>query len=383
MQPTFSFWDIIHLVVVAQGLFIGCLFCISRIGNRITNLFLGLLLIAFSFRLFEITAFWTKLDLSIPHILETSFPLSYLFGVFIYFYVKHLTSNGRKTDKYLWLHFIPFIIITISLFPFYFSSAASKVDILLHYFNTGNFKNIYMTTWKVFLQFPHILIYIVLSLLVLNKKIRSLHENDQSLGKKLIRIKYLIIGFVSCYFLWMLSFTGVFNGVVDMRMYDYISISGMIVFIYTIGYLSFTIPDVHVSIHKVVKNKYSNSTLTKEQSAQNFKRLKELMEIDKLYLKQDLSLIDLSKLIEISPNLISQIINEELGHNFFEFVNQYRVDEAKRLLANGESKRYTIASIAYDSGFNNKTSFNNYFKKITGSTPSEYRNTTLKSTREY
>ena len=358
MQPTFTSWDIIHLIVAAQGFFIGGLFCITRKGNRITNFFLGLLLITFSYRLFEITAFWTRLDFLMPHILETSFPLSYLFGVLIYYYVKYLTTNDQKLDKSLWLHFIPFMVITLSLFPFYFTSSQSKIDILLEYFRTGNFKNIYMTTWKVFLQFPHILIYSTMAVILLNRKIRLLNQNNhQRADRKLILVKRLIIGFVSCYFLWMLSFTGIFDGIINMRLYDYLSITGMIIFIYTIGYLSFTIPDVHVSIHKLAKNKYSNSTLTKEQSAAYLKKLKDLMEKDKLYLHQNLSLIFLSERIKISPNLISQIINEELGHNFFEFVNQYRVIEAKKLLANGKSEKFTIASIAYDSGFNNKNFF--------------------------
>ena len=217
-----------------------------------------------------------------------------------------------------------------------------------------------------------------MAIVILNRKIRSLSEDShQSLDKRLVWIKYLILGFVSCYFLWMLSFTGLLGGIIDMRLYDYLSITGMIIFIYTIGYLSFAIPDVHVSIHKLVKNKYSNSTLTKEQSALYLKKLKVLMEKDKLYLHQNLSLVDLSEKIKISPNLISQIVNEELGHNFFDFVNQYRVIEAKRLLAIGKSEKFTIASIAYDAGFNNRTSFNNYFKKVTGITPSEYRNEVL------
>ncbi|MEO1033466.1 MAG: hypothetical protein AAFX55_18905, partial [Bacteroidota bacterium] len=123
MQQVYTFWDIIHFAVVAQGLFIGVLLCISKVGNRTTNVFLGLLLLTFSYRLFEITAFWTKLDLIMPHILETSFPLSYLFGVFIYYYVKHLCSNQKNIEKHFWLHFIPFTIILVSMLPFYFSSA--------------------------------------------------------------------------------------------------------------------------------------------------------------------------------------------------------------------------------------------------------------------
>lgn len=371
MEPTFELWDIIHLIAAAQGGFLGLLFLISRKGNRWTNSFLGLLLVTFSYRLFEITSFWTGLDYSIPHILETSFPFSYAFGVLLYFYVKHMVTDDRRLDRRLWMHLIPFLIVSFSMFPFYLGGTQGKVDILNGYFETGIFENEAMPPWKVYLQFPHLFAYATLAIFMLQRKIDGLPEREKLL--KLTQIRNLIFGFVACYFLWMLSFFGIPEDFISARLYDYLSISGMILFIYTMGYQSFQVPETHVSSNISKSTKYSNSTLTREQAETYLQELKILMEKDQLYLRQDLSLAMLSSRLNLSSHLLSQIINERYGHNFFDFVNQYRIAEAQRMLTHDEATKYTIAGIAQEVGFNNKTSFNNYFKKVTGKTPSAYR----------
>jgi AraC-like DNA-binding protein len=74
----------------------------------------------------------------------------------------------------------------------------------------------------------------------------------------------------------------------------------------------------------------------------------------------------------MSPNHLSQVINQLEGKNFFDFVNAYRVEEVKRKMADDRSKKLTLLAIALESGFNSKTSFNMVFKKMTGQTPSQY-----------
>ncbi len=371
MEPTFEFWDIIHLIAATQGGFIGVLFLISRKGNPLTNSFLGLLLVTFSYRLFEITSFWTRLDLIIPHILETSFPFSYAFGVLLYFYVKHLVTGSQRMDRRLWVHLIPFMVVTLSMFPFYFSGTQGKVAIISSYFETGFFENAAMPPWKVYLQFPHLFAYSALAVFVLQQKIGSLSGKEER-SRKLRQIRNLIVGFVACYFLWMLSFFGIPEDFISARLYDYLSMSGMIIFIYAMGYQSFQVPKAHVFTDLSKPVKYSNSTLTQQQAETYLKELKILMEKDQLYLRQDLSLAMLSGRMNLSSHLLSQIINELYGHNFFDFVNHYRIAKAQRMLAHEDARKYTIASIAQEVGFNNKTSFNNYFKKVTGKTPSQY-----------
>jgi len=75
----------------------------------------------------------------------------------------------------------------------------------------------------------------------------------------------------------------------------------------------------------------------------------------------------------LTPHILSQVINEQLSSNFNDFINSYRVEEAKKMLMNPEMKNFTIASIAYDSGFNTLSAFNVAFKKFTGITPPQFR----------
>jgi AraC-like DNA-binding protein len=102
-------------------------------------------------------------------------------------------------------------------------------------------------------------------------------------------------------------------------------------------------------------------------------KLIELMKIQKPYLDSELNLIKLAELINMTPHQLSYIINTGFNENFFQYINTYRVEKAKELLVKEEMDKLSILGIAFESGFNSKTSFNTTFKKITGQTPSEFK----------
>jgi AraC-like DNA-binding protein len=97
------------------------------------------------------------------------------------------------------------------------------------------------------------------------------------------------------------------------------------------------------------------------------------MEAGRPWLDPDLTLEQLASQLKLRPKLLSQAINEGLGQNFFEFVNTYRIGEAKRLLTDPADKKITVLEVLYQVGFNSKSSFNTVFKKQTGMTPSEFK----------
>ncbi len=99
------------------------------------------------------------------------------------------------------------------------------------------------------------------------------------------------------------------------------------------------------------------------------------MEANKPYLEGDLVLPHLAQQLGISANYLSQIINEQLRINFYDFVNGYRVEEARRLMSNAGQQKPNILNIALDSGFNSKSAFYTAFKKATSMTPTQYRKT--------
>jgi AraC-like DNA-binding protein len=122
----------------------------------------------------------------------------------------------------------------------------------------------------------------------------------------------------------------------------------------------------------VVKEKVKLKRLTAEQVANLSVQLSTLMKTDKLFLDNDLNLPMVAEKLGIGIHEASFLINETTKDNFYNFINKYRVEEAKKLLASTKMEELNILGIAFASGFNSKTTFNTTFKKIVGISPSKY-----------
>ncbi|HLP18437.1 MAG TPA: helix-turn-helix domain-containing protein, partial [Bacteroidota bacterium] len=124
-------------------------------------------------------------------------------------------------------------------------------------------------------------------------------------------------------------------------------------------------------------SKYEKSGLS-EEAAQHYKKMiLEVMEREKPYRTSDLTLPQLAELVRISPHNLSEVINSQLGKTFYDLINESRIGEVKKALADPARKNLKIISIAFDAGFNSKASFNSLFKQHTRTTPSEFRRQAL------
>ena len=123
-----------------------------------------------------------------------------------------------------------------------------------------------------------------------------------------------------------------------------------------------------------INDKYKNSGLSKQKSLELFSTLEDFMKTNKPYQNTELTLFTLAKQLSIHPNHLSQIINQHHNQNFFDYINEYRVNEVKEALLSGKYDTHSLLGIAFECGFNSKASFNRAFKKFTGLTPSEFRN---------
>jgi len=121
------------------------------------------------------------------------------------------------------------------------------------------------------------------------------------------------------------------------------------------------------------KASYSKSGLTAEKIKSLTDQLTAHMELEKPFLNEDLNLSLLSEQSEISQPHLSQVINQQLKMNFYDFVNQYRVEEAKKMLSSSKFNHLSVLGIAFECGFKSKSSFNRYFKKYAGASPSEFK----------
>ncbi|MBL7112344.1 MAG: helix-turn-helix domain-containing protein, partial [Bacteroidales bacterium] len=122
------------------------------------------------------------------------------------------------------------------------------------------------------------------------------------------------------------------------------------------------------------QSKYTRSGLKSQDAEKYLNKLIKHMEEKKPYLDIDLTIHDLSGALNIPRHYLTQIINEKLNRNFYQFINEYRVEEVRRLLQDPAYKKYTFTAIAFEAGFNSKSSFNSVFKETVGKTPSQYKN---------
>lgn len=119
------------------------------------------------------------------------------------------------------------------------------------------------------------------------------------------------------------------------------------------------------------KRKYSRVTTSDNEQKELFKRLKTLMEEEKLFLNQELKLSDLATRLDVSTVKLSQLFNMYAETNYYDFVNSYRLEEFKQRLYSGQYTNYTLMALAESCGFK-RSSFFSTFKKVEGTTPMEY-----------
>ncbi len=122
-----------------------------------------------------------------------------------------------------------------------------------------------------------------------------------------------------------------------------------------------------------LRQKYETYRIDDDTAEKMLEELKVYMEKEKPYKNSAVTMQDVADAVNLSPHNLSQIINLHLNRNFYNFINDYRIEEAKKMLKNPEYESKTILEIAYESGFNAKTTFNSVFKKQTGMTPSQFR----------
>lgn len=122
------------------------------------------------------------------------------------------------------------------------------------------------------------------------------------------------------------------------------------------------------------KIKYAGVLLKEPDAELYVSQIQHCMCHDKPYLDADLTLPQLATQLQIPSHLLSRVINEKFGLNFFDFINQFRVEEVKTKLNHPEFDHLSLLGIAFECGFNSKSAFNRVFKKLTGITPSAYKN---------
>lgn len=295
-------------------------------------------------------------------------PFPFLHGPLLYTHTSILIrpSNDNKKSKY-WIHFIPFILLNIYLIHFYLLPTSDKLYVAN---NNGEGYELFIIINLILIVFSGIG-YILKNLFLLKKHQKNIKQEYSNIDK--INLKWLQYLSYGLLLIWIvipfgsdihISFTVTLFVLV-------IGVKGILQGHIFVKQMSLEL-NVNIDKDKFSKKQYSNSGLTKERRTLIKNNLEELMTDEKIYLNPELSLTLLASKLNIQSNYISQYINEELGVSFYEYINTQRVNEFKNKIAEPKYQHYKIIEVAYECGFNSKSSFNRIFRRITEITPSEY-----------
>jgi len=362
----------IFIAGISIALFISALLLVKKDKSK-SDVFLLLWMLLNVFHLGFYYLNYSGTLYNYPHLLGIQLPFPLLQGVLLYFYVSNVTNQAPKNKWVPLLHLIPALLAYLYMVPFFLRPASEKIEIFKQEGGEeyATFMGILMLA--VFLSG---IIYVIWCSLLLRKH------------KKNIRTQFSDIEEISLSWLQFLVYgLGVVWALVIISQEDLIIYQAVAVFVILVGFFGVQQKNIFNKPKEVfrklpkenlkeevkpTKEKYQNSGLSDHIAEERFQKLNELMTEGQFYKNATLSLSDLATELDLHPNYLSQIINENGGQSFYDYVNTFRVNEFKSLIAQPENKKYTLMALAYECGFNSKSSFNRYFKKITGETPSQY-----------
>jgi AraC-like DNA-binding protein len=361
--------DIINFISIFQ-LLIFILFLARKKTNRQSNKILAIFLIVQLFIISDYETFSLKnyLIKILPDLFFIGTSFIFLAAPTFYLYVKSLAFADFRLKKKHILHALPFAF-AMMFFVFYFHihSQEFKLTILL------KDDHLPKDFWIVFdcIALTQILIYFVIDLNILKNyrdKIRQQYSSVKNIN--LSWLSFILYAFILSWITSVIVFLSrnYFWNVLDILIL--LNFFAFFIFFNYIFYKGLAQPEIFSGIEE--KQKYVSSKLTSADADMHLTKLKSFMEHDKPYLNPDLTLKDLSTELSIPARHLSQIINEYMQSNFYDYISKYRIEEAKSILSDQSSNK-TVLEILYEVGFNSKSSFNTAFKKFTGVTPSRFK----------
>lgn len=350
----------------AQGLFAALLMFSKKeltlfdkiLSGWLTLLALEFLTCALDFRIFG------------HPILSSSF---LLFNPALYIYIRSLVEKGFKLKWIMLLHLLPFVfyetLAYVTQIPFSFKNFFVLDSGFLYRlsFSLGT-----IVSW---------LVYIPLCVKLLHRYRMNLQNEKSNIEKEqqlnwlmFVAVFYIIYNLVAIILGFIFLFTGV-----DADVLSYYNYTVLLVFIYIISFYGLYQKDVELQTDPKIEEEtiaYKHSILSTETKLTIKNKILDYIEKEKAYLNPNLSMDLLSDAIDYPKYQITEVLNVDLGKNFFQFVNAYRIEAVKKMLLEPKLK-YSIEAIGYECGFNSKSSFYIVFKNLTGETPISFRNNAL------
>jgi AraC-like DNA-binding protein len=371
-----------------QG-FLLAVFLFSIRTNKISNRLLGILTTFWGVVLLVFALQAKGLYLKYPHLLYVFDQLILCFFPLLFLQVKYLLTHHKVFEKKDLLHFVPFLAGIVLYMDFFIRPVEEKLAL------QGNPTAYYQIVEIILHEIISLqgIVYSILAILLIKKYQKKITDFVSTLHKSIIKVLYIGIS------LNLLSWT---LGIIDvhLRYFDItlgvdlfaITYLILVLVIYVISYAALKSPEVFKlemefeprgkivlrepgEVASAVAGTYKNAEAHADDKPQLTRlndQLVTFIEKEKPYLNPELSLPALADSLDTSRNQLSEVINKVHNKNFYEFINGYRVQEVKSLMADPKNKHLKLMSLAYDAGFNSKATFNRIFKQMTGMTPSEF-----------
>jgi AraC-like DNA-binding protein len=364
-----SLTQIISVIAIFQ-LIVFIIFLLSKKYNRLPNRLLAAFLIlqtliCFNYLIKSLLVYHTE---SAFYFLLVGDPAFWVVSPVLYFYVRSLCYSDFRLQISDLLHLAPaFLIFMMIVLSFVLSNGASMHEISYIKWIYGKSNPQFFISLLMYIQF---LIYNILSLKIISEYRSKLKMFVSSTHHIFLSwLKFVIVGFMVA---WIINL-----GVVLLFFFNVpfnfdpgsISFAAFLIFFNVMFFKGWNQSDVFSGIEE---KKKQTTILSQKETDKFLEVLYKHIEQERPYLDPELSLKKLSESVSIPVRQLSHLINVNSGSNFYDFINNFRIEMAKKQLIISEKEK-TISEIFYDSGFNTKSSFNTAFKKETGMTPSEFR----------
>jgi AraC-like DNA-binding protein len=296
-------------------------------------------------------------------------PIATIAPLIVYYYVMSVLYGKLKFTKISILHLIPHLINGL-IFISYLNADSHKTTLLLIA------KNVLIS---LYLIYP----FLILKMIGNFYQIKGFSLNIFNYNKKrtiLIRLLFIMMTIHFVILAFKINLPLFIQGT-EATM-DIINLGFLVILGYAISYVIVSEPkSLHLSTEKVGLGgfkKYHKSKLTRKLAEENVIKMNQIMENEKPFLDSEYNLSLFSKDCQIPTHEISETLNGLMNQSFNDYINNYRVEEFKKLSQQKKYKNYTILALAFEAGFKSKATFNASFKKFTNQTPSEYIKTSIK-----
>ncbi len=379
--PKVTTWSVIYLFVAIIGFYVVLLISLNKQIHPVSRVLIGCFIFIHSFFILHISINAAHYFFQYPHTYLMSTWGIFLYGPLLYFYFKR-TSHKYKFQTWDALHLLPTIaLLAYLVLEVYSMPAHNKVVLMLSRMQNGLGPQ----------DSSRLVILVILKVISLSvygffigrvyqkgKKEKLIDGKSLKWQKNLYLIHILYVLTYSAYGLVIIK--GYSHG----WLYD-ISTASMAIMVLYVGYSANIQPMVFNGAYAYRTNKlfpkYEKSGLTPSLSIELKENLVHLFAVDKIYKENTISLDMVADKLNTTRHNASQIINEHFNVSFHEFVNMYRIKEAKQMLAEDYQRKLNIINVAYEVGYNNKVTFNKAFKKDTNLTPTQYQKTALEAAR--